>query len=338
MDFNDAGKHMSTNSTATAEALQPGHFGTRAWHGDVLDPTRGHVHLLQAVVDELDACISYLRRNPLPVLALRREDFALPLTTRFAATLRDELDRGCGFVLVDRLPMANWTREECIVAYWLIASCIARPVAQSHDGKMVYDVTDRGKPPGNGVRPDVTNVGQNYHTDNSYNHVPPHYVSLLCLQPSISGGMSGIVNFGWALEAMREHYPDLVERLFEPFYFDRQREHADGDVMVCRHPLFERDGEQLIARLSHRQVVNGYALADEPFDDRGRAALDALESILNEPGAAKTFMFEPGQIQIINNRALGHCRTAFQDSDDPARKRYLVRLWLRDSGARGYGV
>ena len=33
-----------------------------------------------------------------------------------------------------------------------------RPVAQKWDGTMIYDVRDTGKKPGNGVRPDITNV------------------------------------------------------------------------------------------------------------------------------------------------------------------------------------
>ena len=324
---------MMTQLTSAAE-----HFGTGIWQGKTLDPTRGHMSIPRSVTAELNQCVEYLRRNPLPVLALRERDFALDATRGFARTLHEELDHGCGFVLIDRMAVDRWSRDECTAAYWLLASCVARPVAQSHDGKMVYDVTDRGRPPGNGVRPDVTSAGQNYHTDNSYNHVPPHYVSLLCLQPSRRGGMSGIVNFGWALETMRARHPHLVARLFEPFFFDRQREHDEGDVMVSHHALFERDGEQLIARLSHRQVVNGHALAGEALDRQGRAALDALEAILNEPGAAKTFMFESGQVQIINNRTLGHCRTAFEDYPEPERKRHLVRLWLRDCGAPGYGL
>lgn len=319
------------------------HFGPRIWHGAELSTARATMTLPDEVLQELDHCVKYLRRNPLPVLALRTGDFELSATHEFAAVLHTELDKGNGFALLDRFPLAHsakthWSREDCLASYWLLASCIARPVAQSHDGKLLYDVTDRGRPAGNGVRPDVTNIGQNFHTDNSYNHVPPHYVLLLCLQPSRSGGESGVVNFGWALRKMRERHPDLAPRLFESFYFDRQREHAEGDVMVSHHPMIEQRDDHLIARLSHRQVLNGHRLAEQPLDDQGRLALQAFESILNETGVAATFMFETGQIQIINNRALGHCRSAFEDYDEPHRKRHLVRLWLRDSGLPGYGL
>ena len=51
---------------------------------------------------------------------------------------------------------------------------------------------------------------------------------------------------------------------------------------------------------------------------------------------AARFQFEPGQMQLIDNRALGHKRTAFRDWPEPERKRLLVRLWLRDRGGRAY--
>jgi alpha-ketoglutarate-dependent taurine dioxygenase len=72
------------------------------------------------------------------------------------------------------------------------------------------------------------------------------------------------------------------------------------------------------------------------LDAKGAAALDAFEAILNQPGMAARFQFEPGQIQLIDNRALGHKRTAFRDWSEADRKRLLVRLWLRDSGSRAY--
>ncbi len=51
--------------------------------------------------------------------------------------------------------------------------------------------------------------------------------------------------------------------------------------MAIRHPLFEREGDRLTARLSRFQVVNGHALAGEPLDAEGLAALDALEQVMN---------------------------------------------------------
>ena len=38
--------------------------------------------------------------------------------------------------------------------------------------------------------------------------------------------------------------------------------------------------------------------------------------------------FQPGDIQFLKNASILHKRTAYEDWDDPARKRRLLRLWL----------
>ena len=306
------------------------------WRGDTLPADVGRIALPTEVEKELDGLVVALDRDPLPLLLLRPDDFALDAARAFMRTVKRTIDDGPGFAIVDRLPVERWSESGARAVWWLLASLVARPVAQKWDGTSIYDVTDLGRPPGNGVRPDVTNAEQNFHTDNSYNNVPPHYVGLMCLRTAMEGGVSGIVSFATAHEAMRTRHPDLLTRLYQPFYFDRQREHAPDDVMTTHHPMLEdRDG-RLVARLSHFQVKNGQKLAGVPLDPQGAAALEAFEAILNEPGMSARFQFQPGQMQLIDNRALGHKRTAFRDWPDDHRKRLLVRLWLRDSGSRAY--
>jgi len=306
------------------------------WRGDTLPADAGKLFLPAGALRELDAVAESLDRDPLPLLVLRPEDFALDESRAFMHTVKTQIDDELGFAIVDRLPVERWSLASAKAIWWLLASLVARPVAQKWDGTSIYDVTDLGKPPGNGVRPDVTNYEQNFHTDNSYNNEPPHYVGLLCVRTAMEGGVSGIVNFATAHEEMRKHHPELLERLYKPYYFDRQREHAPNDVMTTHHPMFERIGGKLVARLSNFQVRNGHTIAGTPLDNEGAAALEAFEAILNEPGISARFHFEPGQMQLIDNRALGHKRSGFHDWPEAERKRLLVRLWLRDSGSRAY--
>ena len=247
------------------------------------------------------------------------------------------IDDGPGFAIVDRLPVERWSPGGARAVWWLLASLVARPVAQKWDGTSIYDVTDLGRPPGNGVRPDVTNAEQNFHTDNSYNHVPPHYVGLMCLRTAMEGGVSGIVSFAAAHEEMRKRHPDLLPRLYRPFYFDRQREHAPDDVMTTHHPMLEDKDGRLVARLSHFQVKNGQKLAGVPLDAQGAAALEAFEAILERARACRRASSSSrARCSSSTTGALGHKRTAFRDWPEPERKRLLVRLWLRDSGSRAY--
>jgi alpha-ketoglutarate-dependent taurine dioxygenase len=307
-----------------------------AWTRDTLPPGGGRLALSAACLEEIDRALETMRANPLPTLALSPRDFEMPACRDLMAAARRALDGGPGFALVDRLPLDRMSRDEAVRVYWLLGSMLARPVAQKWDGTMIYDVRDLGRPPGNGVRPDVTNAEQNFHTDNSYNHRPPEYVGLLCLHPAMEGGIHYAVSLVSAHEVMRREHPELLARLYEPFYFDRQREHAPDDVKVIRHAVYERDGARLSARLSRFQVRNGYTLAGVPLDAAGEAALDALETTMSRPDLATEFHFAPGQIQLVNNRQIGHRRTAFRDWPEPDRKRHLVRLWLRDRGRPFY--
>jgi len=310
--------------------------GPIAWTRDILSEEDGLIPLNSDCLAEIGDVARLLQENPLPVMALKPSDFDMPACKELMAGARKSLEHGVGFVLIDRLPVAEIGRDAATAIYWLLCSMIERPVAQKWDGTMIYDVRDTGKKPGNGVRPDITNADQNFHTDNSYNLCPPDYVALLCLQTAKEGGVSSIVSFAAAHNEMRRRHPALLARLYRPYWFDRQREHAPDDSKTLNHPLFEADGGRLLARLSRFQVLNGYKLAGEVMDLEGAAALEALEGIMNDPALRKDFFFEPGQIQIVDNRRCGHKRTGFSDFPEPERKRHLVRLWLRGRGRAFY--
>lgn len=312
--------------------------GPIAWDRASLKKDDGLVRLDADSRRELDRIVEVLRRNPLPAAMLVPGEFEMTACRAMISRAKKVLEDGVGFVIIDRLPLEDYSVDEARAVYWLLAQLVSRPVAQSWDGKLIYDVRDFGKPPGNGVRPDITNAEQNFHTDNSYNLCPPNYVALLCLRPAMEGGISGVVSFYTVYNAMLETHPALVGRLFRPYLFDRQREHAPDDAKVLSHPLFEYDAatQRLVCRLSHRQVVNGHRMAGEELDAEGLEALETLERTMMDPRFAREFFFEPGQIQIVDNIRLGHRRTGFRDYPEEDRKRHLIRLWLRDRGRRFY--
>ncbi|MGH7066083.1 MAG: TauD/TfdA family dioxygenase, partial [Stellaceae bacterium] len=247
------------------------------------------------------------------------------------------LDRGVRFAIVDRLPLAEIDAGTATAIYWLLAGMIARPVAQKFNGTLIYDVRDTGQQalPGSGVRPDQTSIEIRFHNDNAYNTTPPDYVGLLCLRRARSGGRSRVLSFHTVHNALLARAPERLERLYRPFWFDRQREYHEGESPVFAAPVFEHGGD-VEARFSAHQIKGGYALKGEPLDEEGAAAVAALLDIFEEDGVSIDFDLEPGQIQFVHNRALGHSRTAFVDDPDPTAKRHLVRLWLRDHGRRAY--
>ncbi len=213
--------------------------GPIAWRGLELGPDPGRIRIEADALAEIEGLAADLEANPLPLPAVRPADFELPHMSALMRRVSHELENGPGFVILDRLPIERLPGDTARKIYWLLGSMIARPVAQKWDGTMIYDVHDTGRPPGNGVRPDQTNAEQNFHTDNSYNNCSPAYVGLLCVRTAKAGGISHIVSFAAAHNEMRRRYGDLLPRLYQPFHFDRQREHAPGGALTTWHAMFE---------------------------------------------------------------------------------------------------
>ena len=329
---------IGMDSVQGQSALDEVKRGALAWASESLPDDAGIIPLDEACLKELMDVARILNTNALPIVALRPEDFEMSICRDLMRQARETLDTGVGFIIIDRLPIEQLDPESATRLYWLLGNMISRAVAQKWDGTMKYDVRDSGKAmsPGNGVRASITNKAQQFHTDNSFN-LPPEYVSLLCLQAAKEGGLSGVVSFQTVHNRLLQRHRDLLHRLYQPFWFDRQMEHSSNDPnKVNKWPMFTRNGEQLCTRFSKRLIYGGYEVAGEALDEVGRAAIDAVESILHEPGMVHDFSFEPGQIQILNNRCLGHRRTGFEDWPEPERRRHLVRLWFRDSGRPFY--
>jgi len=306
----------------------------RAWTRDTVQASDWTLPLPAAALDEILAMSEALARQPLPVLLLSPDQFALPACRETMARVKAVLRDGIGVALIDRLPLDRLTVEQATAAHWVLGQLIAPTVAQKWDGTMIYDVTDTGRQYGYGVRASWTNVELSFHTDNAFAAAPPDYVGLLCLMPAREGGISRFCSLYTVHNEMRRRYPRLLPRLYRPFYYDRQAEHSPADPKVSWTPCFAwRDGK-LRARFSPSLVRRGHDLMASPLDPEGQEAIEALGEILRDEQLWMEFTIERGQIQYLNNWEFAHYRSEFKD--DEARKRHLIRLWLREHGRRSY--
>ena len=135
---------------------------------------------------------------------------------------------------------------------------------------------------------------------------------------------------------MHEQYPRELERLYQPVYFDRQKEHREGAAPVCLAPYFSWRNGRMFARANASLIRKGYEVAGERMDDLLAAALDAIDEVCEAPDLWFEAALERGQVQYLNNHEIGHYRSAFEDYDEPERKRHLYRLWHRAEGGSGY--
>ena len=306
-----------------------------AWHGPTLPADRYLIPIPAAVLGELETTLAELRRAPVPTLLLLPEHFPLVATPRWMREVRRQLDEGPGFVMLNRLPVDAMDRDEAIALYWLLMSFLEPPVAQEWKGTVIYNVRHDGQSFNENTRGALTPAGLEMHNDSSMGEAPPNYVSLMCLATARSGGMSIVSSALAAHNHFLRERPELLRRLYEPFYRDHQEYQAADAAATNFQPVFAWDG-QLRTRFNARHTFRGYEKTGRVLDEAGAAAVTLMENFLADPGNRLDLWLEPGQIQILNNRVIVHGRTPYEDHEEPDRRRHLVRLWLRAGDRRHF--
>ena len=306
--------------------------GPQAWKRDGLAPRDWLIALPSAALAELEAVVERRRRDERPVESLTPGDFPVDACASVMREAQRRLDT-IGLAVITGVPVERYSLAENQAIGWLLASLLGPIVAQTWSGRRLYDVKDTGRKLGYGVRRSVTDLGQPFHTDAGWLWMPPALVGLFCLESAPEGGISRFVSLVTAHDELARRSPDLLARLYRPFAWDRQAEHAPDAARFARRPVFAREpGGRLLARYYEDYIHNGQRLADEPLDAAGRAALVALREIVDDPAHWVEFRIERGQLQYINNRQFAHSRTAFKDAPDGSRQRHMIRLWNRSEG------
>lgn len=298
--------------------------GPAAWRSDDLDADSWMYRLTEADIAELDAALGHVEQHQIPLAALGREDFPLPTLAVTVARWADEIDRGRGFVLVRGLPVDRYTDEQAGLAYYGLGLHLGVPVPQNTDGDLLGHVRDTGADPDDPtVRLYKTREPQPFHTDGS------DVVGLLCLRTARRGGLSSIVSSTAIFDETLHRRPDLAPLWFQPWSFDASGQQAPG-----RQPWFDLPFAQVVdGRLwvfyLRWYIDKAQAHAGVPrLTTEQVALLDLVDEIAADPAFHLDMDFEPGDIQLLSNHTILHARTGYDDWDDPARKRHLLRLWL----------
>ena len=306
------------------------------WLASEIKPDDWVVEVTAEVISEIDRLAEFLQQNPLPMLQRRLDEFELPACRQMMLAMKNILDDGVGFAVLDRLPIDDYPIETLLDVYWLLGQFIGRPVAQKWNGEMIYDVSDTGADYAYGTRGSRTSVELNFHTDNAFARMPPDYVALFCRQPAKTGGISRFCSLYSVHQRMLDQYPDELARLYQPVFFDRQKEHHEGAEKVCLAPYFSWRNGRMFARANASLIRKGYEVAEQQMDDLLAAALDAIDEVCEAEDLWFEGPLQRGQVQYLNNHEVGHYRSAFEDHDDPQYKRHLYRMWHRQSGHSSY--
>lgn len=277
-----------------------------------------------ADIAELLAAVRGASARPWP--EWRREDVPLPtLAPKIAGWVR-ELDGGRGFVLLRGFPVEEHPEAVCAGAYWAIGLHMGRAISQNTDGDLLGHIRDTGADPNAyGVRLYKTRAEQDFHTDAA------DMIGLFCLRTARAGGVSRIVSSPAIYNRMLAERPDLIPVLFQPFPFDTQGQHKPGAKPWFDLPLCKWDGRRLRTFFVPWYIRESQQHAETPRLTAAQHEVIAfIEQAANDPEAYLDMDFRPGDIQFLKNAAVLHKRTAYEDWDEPDRKRHLLRLWLVD--------
>ena len=310
--------------------------GPKAWITEELSEADWKIKFTKKALEEIRSMTDRISANPLPIHLREPGEFEIPELRRIFSKAKIILDQGCGFCVIERMPMEEIRVEELVGCYWILSQLIGRTVAQKWDGTMIYDVTDTGQSFSYGVRGSYTNVELFFHNDNAFGISLPEYVGLFCKNSALKGGSNRFCSIYSVHNRMLENHPRQLERLYRPMLFDRQKEHADGAAKMTWAPFFYCNEDQLKARVNISLVHKGYKLAKKEMDDELKDALESLAQVFSSPDLWIEDPLERGQLQFLNNLELVHFRSHFNDHEDPACKRHLYRTWHRNSGELSY--
>jgi len=296
-----------------------------AWRGPEIQAEVAWIyHLSPTDIDELVAAVAVARASGKKMTAWLADDFPLPNLSRVIAGWMSELNSGRGFKLIRGFPVREHSKETCKLIYWGIGLHMGTAVSQNTDGDVLGHVRDVGADPdAYGVRLYKTRAEQDFHTDGA------DVIGLFCLRGGRSGGVSRIVSSVAIYNELVRQRPELASTLYDPFPFDTQGQHQDGQKPWFDFPICHESDGRLRTFFIPWYIRESQAHADAPrLTEDQLSCVEMIESIANRDDFYLDMHFEPGDMQFLKNAAVLHKRTEYEDWDDPEEKRHLLRLWL----------
>ena len=299
----------------------------QAWTAQqVRDGSSWVLHLEAQHHAALDKALAHATGHQKPLLQWRQEDFPLDqaMQTLLAQAIATTQGRW-GMCLVKGFGVDRWSEQQAHMAYWGMGLYmgVARP--QNRNSDVMTDVRDAGGSyKVKGGRGYNTNADLDFHIDST------DVVALLCRRTARSGGQSKVVSSLALRDEVARLRPDLLAVLQEPFLHSYQGAQDPRQPPYYGCPVFCEQNGVFAARSNRKNIV----AVERDFEQAPRLtpqqieALDLLDDLMQSETFCYDMQLEPGDMQLLNSYVTLHSRTAFEDFDEPDRKRHLIRLWL----------
>ena len=285
--------------------------GPGAWKvADFKSPADYTIELSAANLRDIEQAIRQIKAAGLGLDDLQREHFELSSLRPVIAEIRRQIEVGRGFVVLRRLPVEDYSKDELGMIFWGLGTHLGRGLSQSVLGDRLGHVKDfsREDPLARAYR---NKQELSPHTDSC------DLVGLACLRDAETGGVSRLTSALTVHNVMLEEHPECLERLYRGYVFHRRGEEQPGELPYTpyRVPVYSNTEGKVSARYVRTYVEAGEAAAGRPFGEGERAVLDCFEEISKRPELMLEFTLRPGEVYFINNYTILHARTAFDDGD-----------------------
>ena len=286
----------------------------------------------QAELDVMDKALASAKAQGLSFDTMTRENFPLDELRPAFDRMLTEIEEGLGFFVLRGVPAARYTKDEMRMLYWGMGLHIGTAVTQSNRGDMLGDVRDFGvdtfSKKGRGY---MSNQFLQFHSDTC------DVVCLMVLRAAKSGGLSRFCSSVAIHDEVAKTRPDLLEELYKPFYMSWKGQEAPGELPYYQQPVFTKEQGMPASRFIPQHII-GHNVPTPPelpaLTPKQKEAVEYLEKLSNDPHFYGEMMFEPGDMQFMNNHVMWHSRTEFEDYEEDDRRRHLIRMWLSVPNSR----
>ena len=316
-----------SSSTATEEIVRSPITGPGAWRGP--DLARGTDWLVPLTKDhrrELRDVVNRTRAEGIGLADIDRDTFPLPTCSPLIRDIQHEVEDGHGLVVLRGLDLEGVSAEDAGLMFSVLGRAMGRPIRQNAQGHLLGHIRDTGRNifEDPSVRGYQTKIALPFHTDTSTD-----LLGLLCFRKAKSGGKNFLAPLLTIYNELLRTAPELIDTLYGPFNYDcRDEEHPDGKPFYTRTAASVCEG-----KLSLRHN-SGYARSAERHESCPRLTeeqlrvMQRIDQLSFDEEIHFALQLEEGDMLFVNNYQVMHARSEFEDHDDPALRRHLMRLWL----------
>jgi len=310
---------------------------------ETLDKTIAYEHLVwdntltdkkqQFVVELGSEIITELikRRNELDKLT--QNDLPLLKNTILVFRKKMLLD-GFGLFVINGTCLQNFSLEEKIAIYTLIAKILGELIVQNIQQEKIVKIKDVGKSMKTGGRYHETKEGGSHHTDSPQWKDVPDYLGLFCVHNAKKGGTNLFLSAYTIHNRILQERKDLLDIFYEKFYFDKRGEFKNGESPTVFQPIFELKNKKLFFRYLRNYIDAGHDIQNQPLSKLQKEALTYLDNLMRKDEMIMRYDLKPGDMVFSDNHWIIHGRTPFEDHDDKNMKRLMLRTWIRDKKYR----